>query len=72
MMLSLSTQYYQVFLSQALCIGIGSGLLYVPSLALVGTKFTSKRAVAMGITTSGGTLGELFILLRTPREELVR
>ena len=35
MMLSLSTKYYQVFFSQGLCLGIGSGILYVPSLALV-------------------------------------
>lgn len=30
MMLSLSTQYYQVFLSQGLLLGICSGLLYIP------------------------------------------
>lgn len=57
MMLSLSTTYYQIMLSQGFCSGIGSGLLYVPSIALVNTMFTTKRAVAMGIVTSGASLG---------------
>ena len=57
MMLSLSTKYYQVMLAQGLCSGFGSGLLYVPSIALVNTMFTTKRGVAMGILTSGASLG---------------
>ena len=36
MMLSLATKYWHVFLAQGLCMGLGAGLLYVPSLALVG------------------------------------
>ena len=57
MMLSLSTKYYQIMLSQGFCSGIGSGLLYVPSIALVNTMFTTNRGVAMGIVTSGASLG---------------
>lgn len=57
MMLSLSTEYCQIMLSQGFCSGIGSGLLYVPSIALVNTMFTTKRGVAMGIVTSGASLG---------------
>lgn len=57
MMLSLSTEYYQIMLSQGFCSGIGSGLLYVPSIALVNTMFTTKRSVAMGIVTSGASIG---------------
>lgn len=37
----------------------GAGLLYVPSLALVGLSFSSKRALAQGIVTSGIAVGEL-------------
>jgi len=58
MMLSLSTSYYQVMLSQGFCIGIGAGLIYVPAIAMVNTQFTTKRALAMGIVTSGASLGE--------------
>ncbi|CAD6593884.1 MAG: hypothetical protein ASARMPREDX12_007756 [Alectoria sarmentosa] len=35
--LSLATAYRQVFLSQSLCVRLGAGLIYVPSLALVTT-----------------------------------
>jgi MFS family permease len=57
MMLSLSTTYWQVFLSQGLCMGLGAGLLYIPSLALVGIWFDKKRALALGIVMSGIAVG---------------
>ncbi|KAI3320505.1 MFS transporter, MCP family, solute carrier family 16, member 10 [Xylariaceae sp. AK1471] len=57
MTLSLSTQYYQIFLSQGVCVGIGCGLLYVPTLSFVGDTFKAKRAIAMGLVTSGIALG---------------
>lgn len=57
MMLSLSTQYWQVFLSQGICMGLGAGLLYIPSLALVGIWFDKKRAIALGIVMSGIAVG---------------
>jgi MFS family permease len=57
MMLSLSTTYWQVFLSQGLCMGLGAGLLYIPSLALVGVWFSKKRALALGIVMSGIAVG---------------
>ena len=61
MMLSLSTRYYQVMLSQGFCIGIGAGLIYVPAIAMVNTSFTTKRAIAMGLVTSGASLGTYFL-----------
>ena len=57
MMLSLSTKYYQIMLSRDFCSGIGSGLLYVPSIAVVNTMFTTNRVVEMGVVTSGTSLG---------------
>jgi MFS family permease len=59
MMLSLSTQYYQVFLSQGVCCGLGSGLIYVPALSLVSTRFTTRRGIAVGLVTSGASVGML-------------
>jgi MFS family permease len=56
-MLSLSHTYWQVFLSQGICMGLGAGLLYVPSLALVGLSFSKKRSLAQGIVTSGIAVG---------------
>ncbi|KAF2275990.1 MFS general substrate transporter [Westerdykella ornata] len=63
MMLSLSKQYWQVFLSQAVCMGLGAGLLYVPSLALIGIWFDKRRALAMGIVMSGIAVGGVSYIL---------
>lgn len=57
MMLSLATQYWQVFLAQGVCTGIGSGIIYIPSLALVATSFSKHRALAIAIATSGAATG---------------
>jgi MFS family permease len=59
MMVSLAKQYWQVFLAQALCVGLGSSLLFLPSVALVATYFTTKRALAIGVVASGGSLGSV-------------
>lgn len=64
MMLSLCTQYYQILLSQGFLSGIGSGLIYVPALSLVNTNFTTKRAIAMGVVTSGASIGMSLCSLR--------
>jgi MFS family permease len=37
--------------------GLGAGLLYIPSLALVGIWFDKKRAIALGIVMSGIAVG---------------
>lgn len=59
MMLSLSTKYYQIFLAQGVCFGIGSGLVYVPALAFVNVSFSKNRALVIGIVTGGASIGEL-------------
>jgi MFS family permease len=67
-MLSLARTYWQVFLAQGVCMGLGAGLLYVPSLALIGLSFSKKRALAQGIVTSGIAVGECIV---TPNANLV-
>ncbi|KXJ88270.1 major facilitator superfamily domain-containing protein, partial [Microdochium bolleyi] len=57
MMTSLCTEYYQVLLSQGICIGIGTGFLYIPALALIPQYFEKHRAIATGIVTSGSSFG---------------
>ncbi|KAJ5924058.1 MFS general substrate transporter [Penicillium verhagenii] len=57
MMTSLSTEYYQVFLAHGVAVGIGCAFLFLPSIAVVTTYFTSRRALATGITASGGSIG---------------
>jgi MFS family permease len=57
MMLSLCKAYWQILLAQGWCVGIGSGILYTPSIALVAMTFTKRRALAVCIATSGTAVG---------------
>ncbi|CZR54840.1 uncharacterized protein PAC_04724 [Phialocephala subalpina] len=57
MVLSVCTKYYQIFLCQGLLVGIATGLLYQPSITIVSHYFEKRRALAMGIATSGASLG---------------
>ncbi|KAJ7202020.1 major facilitator superfamily domain-containing protein, partial [Mycena pura] len=50
-------KYYQVFLAQALGVGLGAGTVYVPSVAIVAHYFQRRRALAMAIVVSGSALG---------------
>ena len=57
MMLSLCHASWQALLAQGFVIGIGSGCLFVPAVAILPTYFSSKMATAMGIAASGSSLG---------------
>ena len=57
MMLSLADRYWQIMLCQGLLLGICSGLLYVPSVAVIPVYFKQKRGLALGIALSGGSFG---------------
>ncbi len=57
MMLSLAHEYYQVLLAQGVCVGIGSAILYVPSISLVASRFERHRALAVFVATSGTAVG---------------
>jgi len=59
MMTSIATQYWQIFLAQGLCVGLGTGCTFLPSVAIVATYFTTKRALATGIVAAGGSIGSV-------------
>lgn len=59
MMTSIATEYWQIFLAQGVCVGLGAGCLFLPSIAVVATYFTSKRALATGVVASGGSVGSV-------------
>jgi MFS family permease len=65
MMLSLCHEYWQVLLAQAVCIGIGCGALFIPSVAILNTYFTTKIGFAVGIAASGSSLGKSSLSPRT-------
>jgi MFS family permease len=58
-MTSLCKTYWQFMLAQGLCIGVGNGLLFCPSLALISTYFLKKRALALGVAACGSVTGGL-------------
>jgi MFS family permease len=57
MMASISTKYYQFFLAQGVCSALGCSLFFYPAMSAVTTWFFKKRALALGITASGSSLG---------------
>ncbi|PYI15804.1 MFS general substrate transporter [Aspergillus violaceofuscus CBS 115571] len=56
-MTSLCTAYWQVFLAQALTMGLGFGCLYVPAPTIVSQYFHASTALAMGASSAGTALG---------------
>ncbi|OBR03367.1 Major facilitator superfamily transporter [Colletotrichum higginsianum IMI 349063] len=58
-MASLSTQYWQLFLSQGICVGLGAGCLFCPALAIVSTYFSKRKMLAIGICACGSATGGL-------------
>jgi len=51
--LTFSLRYaIKVFLTQALGMGLGQALLFLPSLSILGQHFRRRRALAIGIATS--------------------
>ncbi|KAJ5861207.1 uncharacterized protein N7529_008517 [Penicillium soppii] len=57
MMTSLATNYWQLILSQGVCIGLAAGCLFVPSVAILPQYFRAKRGLANGLAASGSSIG---------------
>lgn len=56
-MMSLSTKWWQLLLSQGVLTGIGGGIFFCPSMGLIATYFSGRRALAVGIVTTGNSVG---------------
>lgn len=56
-MLSLCDKYWQIFLTQAVCMGLGNGLTFSPGLSVMSSYFARHRAVAVGIAAAGAATG---------------
>lgn len=57
MMTSLCEEYWQLVLAQGVCCGIGGGCLFITATSVLPSYFAKKRALAMGISASGSSLG---------------
>ncbi|KAL0945864.1 hypothetical protein HGRIS_012148 [Hohenbuehelia grisea] len=55
------SQYYQIFLAQGVGLGVGSGLLYTPAIAVQAHHWKSRRAFAMGSITTGTAFGGIIL-----------
>ncbi|KAJ5933747.1 MFS general substrate transporter [Penicillium verhagenii] len=55
-MTSLCTKYWQVLLAQGICVGLGSGLLGLTSVAVIPFYFSKRRMIALGIAATGSSL----------------
>lgn len=56
-MTSLADSYWQVFLAQGVCQGLGFGLVFAPSIANLATWFARNRAMAISMGACGGATG---------------
>jgi MFS family permease len=56
-LVSITSNYWQIFLTQALVTGIGLGCLYLPAPAVVSQHFDKNTALAMGVSSAGSALG---------------
>jgi MFS family permease len=56
-MTSLSTEYYQILLSQGICSPLGSSMVFYSAMSSTVTWFYKRRALALGLTASGSSLG---------------
>lgn len=61
-MMSLSTKWYQLFLSQGVLTGIGGGIFFCPSMGLIATYFSNRRALAVGLVSTGNSVGRRKLL----------
>jgi MFS family permease len=61
MLASLATSLWQVYLTYSLSVGLGVGLIYVPTVATVQQWFIRQRGLASGIGTAGIGAGTLLL-----------
>ncbi|OJJ29707.1 hypothetical protein ASPWEDRAFT_143615 [Aspergillus wentii DTO 134E9] len=58
-MTSLCRTYWQIFLAQAVCMGLGNGCTFCSGLSIMSSYFLRKRAFAVGLAASGAAVGGL-------------
>ena len=56
-------------LAQGFGVGIGTGLIFLPAMSVVSQYFMKRRSLAMGIVTTGGSVGGEYLLCRATYAE---
>lgn len=57
MMTSICRTYGELLVAQGIVVGVGDGLLFLPSIAIVSQYFDRKRALATGVASMGSSIG---------------
>jgi len=60
-MTSLCHTYWQVLLAQGITMGLGMGLVFLPSAAILAQYFRRRRALALGISSTGSPVAGIII-----------
>ncbi|KAK0728052.1 major facilitator superfamily domain-containing protein [Lasiosphaeria miniovina] len=58
-MTSVATEYWQIFLAQGVCTGLGLGIIFMPPLAVINSYFKAKRSFALAIAATGTGIGSV-------------
>ncbi|KAI9172558.1 putative pyoverdine/dityrosine biosynthesis protein [Paramyrothecium foliicola] len=66
---SLCRKYWQYLLTQGLLVGLGTGLLAIPTVAIPAQWFSTKLPIANGISASGSGLGGVVLPIMIKRME---
>ncbi|KAK0665681.1 putative monocarboxylate transporter [Cercophora samala] len=56
---SAASEVWHLVLSYGVCYGLGMGIVYIPTLSVVGPWFSTHRSLAVGIATAGSGFGGL-------------
>nr|POE53580.1 aspyridones efflux protein apdf [Quercus suber] len=56
-LMSISTEFWQLMLTQGVMTGLGGGLFFVPAMGLISTYFSHHRSLAIGLATTGNAVG---------------
>jgi hypothetical protein len=55
--MSFASKYWQLFLTQGILTGIGGGIFFCPAMGLLSTYFQKRRGLALGLATTGNSMG---------------
>ncbi|KAK3940745.1 hypothetical protein QBC46DRAFT_120384 [Diplogelasinospora grovesii] len=51
--------YWQLFLSQGVCTGLGLGIMFMPPLSVISSYFKEKRSYALAVAATGTGIGSV-------------
>ncbi|KAI5924829.1 major facilitator superfamily domain-containing protein [Camillea tinctor] len=58
-MTSLATQYWQIFLAQGICTGLGLGFMFMPTVTIITSYFRRRRALALTLSSASTGTGSI-------------